>query len=46
MGVLQPVLVGTARQVGRQLGHEQVTEVGVLAIAKDLPEVLIGQGSV
>jgi len=44
--VAEPVLESAAGEVGGKLSQEELTEVGVLAFAKDLPEVLVRQGGV
>ncbi len=42
-GVVKPVLERAARQMRGQLGQQQRPELGVLALAKDLPKVFVRQ---
>jgi hypothetical protein len=46
MDVLEPVLECAARKMRREFGDEQLTEVRMLSVSKDLPEILIWEGSV
>ncbi len=41
-GVAEPVLESAAGQVRRQLGDQERTELRMLALAKDLPEIFMG----
>ena len=44
--VLEPVLECATRKMRRELCDKKLTELGVLAVTKDLPEILIGEGSI
>lgn len=44
--ILEPVLEGTAGEVRRKLGNQKGAELGVFALAKNLPEVLVRKSSV